>query len=145
MKLEEYIKKYKKLYIKYHELIEKINLDELHSEKEKNEELSILPDFWNNSENATKILRKISYLEKEINNSEQLICLFNEIKDEAELIEMGEDLHPESVHLLNTFSKLLSKFEVKKMLNGENDHLGAILSIHPGAGGTESTDWASML
>ena len=46
---------------------------------------------------------------------------------------------------LNTFSKLLKEFELKLILNGDNDSNDAIITIHPGAGGTESQDWAEML
>ena len=145
MKKEDFLNTYKDIKKRYMEVSKNIDLDVLAIEQNKYERISLEEGFWDDSDNAKKILKKISTIKKEINESKVLIDLFSEISDYTELIELGEDLTSESIESLEEFSILLDQFEVKKMLNGENDHLGAILSIHPGAGGTESQDWANML
>ena len=145
MKKEDFLNTYKDIQKRYVEISKNIDLEVLSVEKNKYEKISLEEGFWDDSDNAKKIFKKISTIKKEMNESEVLIDLFSEITDYTELIELGEDLTSESIDALRNFSILLDQFEVKKMLNGDNDHLGAILSIHPGAGGTESQDWANML
>jgi peptide chain release factor 2 len=62
-----------------------------------------------------------------------------------ELIDSGDEADPDIVKAINILDKCVNKVELRKMLNQPDDHRGAILTIHPGAGGTESQDWASML
>ena len=145
MKKEDFLNIYKDIQKRYKELSKNINLDNLINEQNKYEKLSLESNFWDDSDNAKKTLKRISDIKKEIAQSNILIKLFLEITDYIELIELGEELTSESIDSLQKFSNLLDQFEIKKMLNGQNDHLGAILSIHPGAGGTESQDWVNML
>jgi len=145
MKKEDFLALYKTINTRYMELSKNINLEFLISKKEKYEEKSLDANFWNDSDNAKNILKKISNIKKDISQTEKIIYLFSEICDTVELVELGEELTEETIKSIDNFSLLLDQFEVKKMLNGENDHLGAILSIHPGAGGTESQDWVNML
>tara|TARA_S200000501_G_C20851584_1_gene755865 strand:- start:870 stop:1808 length:939 start_codon:yes stop_codon:yes gene_type:complete len=90
-------------------------------------------------------MKKISFLEKDINLRKKLI----EKADDLEvLFEFLDEKHVEEDEVakeINNFSKLLKDFELKLILNGKNDNKDAIISIHPGAGGTESQDWAEML
>tara|TARA_Y100001980_G_C14549686_1_gene331729 strand:- start:2235 stop:3071 length:837 start_codon:yes stop_codon:yes gene_type:complete len=58
---------------------------------------------------------------------------------------MNQIVENESIDILNDFSKLLDQLEIKETLNQKDDFKDAIIQIHPGAGGTESQDWASML
>jgi peptide chain release factor 2 len=62
-----------------------------------------------------------------------------------ELAEEGESVESEITNGLNSLQKEVDNAEIKALLSGENDRNNAILTIHPGAGGTESQDWASML
>ncbi len=105
------------------------------------------PDFWNNQDNAKKVTKELSNLK---NKSEQLTELENFIDDidtYSLLIdeEFEKDLADEIVEYINDTQKVIDKYEVEFLLNGKFDHNNAILSIHPGAGGTESQDWAEML
>lgn len=145
MKKEDFSNTYKDIQKRYKEVSENIDVNILLEKQNKYEKMSLEENFWDDSDNAKKILKKISTIKKEINQSKVLMELFSEITDYTELVELGEDLTSESIDALQKFAILLDQFEVKKMLNGENDHLGAILSIHPGAGGTESQDWVNML
>jgi peptide chain release factor 2 len=70
---------------------------------------------------------------------------FNDSDFYMEIINNGETIDLDSIKTLNAFSKVVEKVELLNLLNEEDDQRGAILTIHPGAGGTESQDWASML
>ena len=62
-----------------------------------------------------------------------------------ELFKEGENMSAEIENELKAYSQHLEKLEAGMLLSGDNDHRGAIVTIHPGAGGTESQDWAEML
>lgn len=70
---------------------------------------------------------------------------FSDTEVYSELINEDNSLLNEAMNAINNFNRYTDTVEVRKMLNGADDHRGAILTIHPGAGGTESQDWASML
>ena len=70
---------------------------------------------------------------------------FNEAESYLELLEEGEAVEEEAMLSLDSFKKIIEQVEIRKLLDGQDDHRSAILTIHPGAGGTESQDWASML
>ncbi|MBI3583756.1 MAG: peptide chain release factor 2 [Nitrospinae bacterium] len=105
------------------------------------------PNFWGDNERAQKILKEKSFLQKPL---ERWNSLDKAIKDSSELItllqsEEDSSLLSEIQSELNRIEKELGEFELQAMLSGENDKANAILSIHPGAGGTESQDWAEIL
>ena len=103
------------------------------------------PDFWEDQEAAQKLLQQRSTLEKKIQRQEQFD---SEIADAGVLFEFAEQ-DEESLQELRTLVERLehelSLAETEMLLAGENDQLNAICTIHPGAGGTESQDWAEML
>jgi peptide chain release factor 2 len=103
------------------------------------------PDFWNDQEAAQKLLQDRSRLEKKVGRQEHFQ---SQIDDAGVLFEFAEedetsikDLHS----LLERLEHELSIAETEMLLAGENDRRNAICTIHPGAGGTESQDWAEML
>jgi len=103
------------------------------------------PDFWNDQDAAQKLLQKRTALEKKIQRQE----LFeSQVSDAGVLFEFAEE-DEESLKELHTLLERLSHevgiAETEMLLAGENDQLNAICTIHPGAGGTESQDWAEML
>ncbi len=102
-------------------------------------------DFWSNNDKAKAVLRDINYIEKEIDSVKKINEYSEELSLHNELFSMGESISDEFIDSLNEYEQLLDNFEINNLLNGENDQRGAILSIHPGAGGTESQDWAHML
>jgi len=69
----------------------------------------------------------------------------HEVESYLELLEEGESVEEDAILSLETFNIFIDKVEIQKLLADPEDHLSAILTIHPGAGGTESQDWASML
>jgi len=103
------------------------------------------PDFWNDQAAAQKLLQERSRLEKEVERQEQ----FESEKDDAEVLfefaEEDESSLKELQSLLERLEHELSQAETEMLLAGDNDRRNAICTIHPGAGGTESQDWAEML
>lgn len=103
------------------------------------------PDFWNDPETAQTLLQKRSVLEKKIQRQEQFE---GEIDDAEVLFEFAEEDEGSLQELRSLIERLehaLGQAETEMLLAGDNDHLSAICTIHPGAGGTESQDWAEML
>ncbi len=121
--------------------------NELNTRLKEIENLEASQDFWNNVENATKIgieknriLSKLSKYNKAyeaLNGTNELYEMANDEKDE----ETFELLYEEAKEL----EELIKSTEISVMLSNPDDSSNAIISIHPGAGGTESQDWASML
>ena len=114
-------------------------------ELKKIEEQASAPDFWSNQEAAQKLLQKRSRLERIIERQEKFET---EISDAAVLFEFAEEDEAslnELRTLLERLEKEIGQAETEMLLAGENDARNAICTIHPGAGGTESQDWAEML
>lgn len=105
------------------------------------------PDFWDDNEKATRISKKVDKIKNRINVLEEIKEDIDEIEVYIELAdeEEGEDLLEQADNKIKKLKKRLDNLELKTRMNGEYDQNNAILSIHPGAGGTESQDWAEML
>jgi peptide chain release factor 2 len=103
------------------------------------------PDFWNDQEQAQKILQQRSRLEKAINTAEEQARLVDDIEvlfefaaeDAASLAELHESL--------KRLAEQVEASETQMLLGGENDVRNAIVAINAGAGGTDAQDWAEML
>ena len=117
------------------------------SSLEKLEKETLKQDFWNDSSNSAKVLAEIKSLK-------DVVLEFNKIKNELNnLIEMNEliseekdeDLEKELIESTKKMESRVEKLELKTFLSGKYDKNNAIMTIHPGAGGTESQDWAEML
>ena len=98
-------------------------------------------DFWNDIDMANKISSQVNYLKKEISSN---LMTANEILDLLNL-DNDEELKKELDDLVLKLIKDIDDLEINVLLNQENDKLNCFLEIHPGAGGTESCDWAEML
>jgi peptide chain release factor 2 len=103
------------------------------------------PDFWNDQEVAQKLLQKRTILEKKIQRQEYFE---SQMADAGVLFEFAEEDDESLKELRSLVERLeheISIAETEMLLGGDNDQLNAICTIHPGAGGTESQDWAEML
>lgn len=102
------------------------------------------PNFWNDKKNSEKVIAEFNELKRLLDGVTELK---NNIEGNLELLSLDED--NEVLELLsNDIEKIESNLKEQKvlvLLNGKYDKEGAILEIHPGAGGTESCDWANML
>jgi len=109
------------------------------------------PDFWSNRERAQTDVDEVSRLrslinpfcelEREVSDFEALQQLASEEKNEAHRLQAEREVAAEHDRLVHK----LEEFELRQFLSGENDNANAFLTIHSGAGGTESCDWADML
>jgi len=105
------------------------------------------PDFWNDKKKSEEIINELNNIKNVVDDC---LNLRNKIDSNIELIDMlTEEFDTEIYKLLeddiNTINEQLSNLENLLVLNGDYDEGGAIIEIHPGAGGTESCDWANML
>lgn len=105
------------------------------------------PDFWNDPERSQNLMKE---LKSKKNDVETYARLQSQLEDIETLIEMGYEendasLIPEIQEMLEDFQKTFEDIRMKTLLSGEYDLNNAIVTLHAGAGGTESCDWASML
>ena len=114
---------------------------------EENNELMNAADFWNDQKKAQKIIRETNQLKGLLDTYEGLAAGLSDLSEGiAELSssfdpDMNEIIEEEYADVMKRFDE----FEIQVLLSGEYDNHNAILEIHPGAGGTEAMDWASML
>ena len=104
-------------------------------------------EFWNDASNAAKIQKEKTQLGRKL---EKYSLANSTVQDAAELYEMAkEENDEESIQALyddaSALEASIRDMEIEVLLSGDSDANNAILSIHPGAGGTESQDWAEML
>jgi peptide chain release factor 2 len=105
------------------------------------------PEFWNDAERSTSVVRELKNLKDTVQLFRDLESQYDEI---GQMIELGyEENDPEIVpmisEMLDSFTEELEELRINTLLSGEYDKDNAILTLHAGAGGTESCDWASML
>ncbi len=103
--------------------------------------------FWDDADRAQGFMKELKNLKDVIEDYEHLK---RDYEDVQTLIQMGyeendDSLIPEIEEALNVFTSTLDELKLKTLLSGEYDKYNAILTLHAGAGGTESCDWASML
>ena len=123
---------------------------DLVSKKEKVEEIEAImqePNFWDSPEKSQNYMKELKNLKDSIGEYEELK---REYEDVETLLEMGYEMQdasliPEVEEALNLFVTHYERLHLETLLSGEYDGNNAILTLHAGAGGTESCDWASML
>jgi peptide chain release factor 2 len=103
------------------------------------------PGFWNNQEHSQKITQDRKRLEQALTQERAVASTASDIDTLFALAKEGEDVVSDIGSEMKSFQEKLTQLENSMLLSGENDHRAAILTIHPGAGGTESQDWAEML
>jgi peptide chain release factor 2 len=105
------------------------------------------PGFWDNNEKAQMVIQKSNELKAVYDTFHQLELQVEEVELLFEMYkeEPEEEIHDELVEHVHSVEKELEKYELSMLLSGPHDKCSAILEIHPGAGGTESQDWGSML
>jgi peptide chain release factor 2 len=103
------------------------------------------PDFWNEPEKSQRVMQQRKRLEEAIQNSNLVASATSDIDTLFELAKEGENVDGDLEREMKAFEAKLEQLETGMLLSGENDARDAIVTIHPGAGGTESQDWAEML
>jgi|FLOH01.1.fsa_nt_gi peptide chain release factor 2 len=143
----EYTELLKNIAIKMDNITGVIEPEKIKKRLQEIDDLENVQDFWNDADNAAKIQKEKTQLQRKLSKYTKAKSAVN---DAEELYEMAKDENDEeSIQSLYddapSLEKLIRKMEVEVLLSGETDSNNAILSIHPGAGGTESQDWAEML
>src|ERR1017187_8449312 len=103
------------------------------------------PSLWNDPAASKPLMRERKRLETMVADDEELVRRAGDIEAYFELAREGEDVLADLERDIKDLAAFNEAFESKTMLNGEADPLNAIVTVHPGAGGTESQDWAEML
>lgn len=103
------------------------------------------PGFWNDPGHARQIMKKLDHEKGLVENWDHLDELRESIRIYQQFEEEGEDVAGELEKEIQQLKKKLEDLEFKNMLRGGDDHRDAIVTFNPGAGGTESQDWAEML
>ena len=123
------------------------DLASLKQKVQENESLIEKPDFWNDQKKALEIVNANNVLKSNLDTYNKLK---NEIDELNQIFLMLKEDYDEEIHedlssSLGVLSKEMDEFEIQVLLSNEFDTSNAIVEIHPGAGGTESQDWAQML
>ena len=105
------------------------------------------PDFWGDSARSGEVLRQIKALRHKVTSYEKLESNF---EDALTMCDMGIEaadatLVPEAEEMAAAFTQAYDRLRVETLLSGEYDAYNAVVTLHPGAGGTESCDWTGML
>ena len=147
LELEENFRILNELIEKLNSLRDTLNISSLEKEKAELTKETEKEGFWDDSENSNKIFAKLKRVNRKLDS-------FYEIKKELEnLIEMNkmllddydEELSKDIIKQTSKLSNKLEKLELETLLSGKYDINNAIITLHPGAGGTESQDWVQML
>lgn len=139
----EIIKCHQEFTQRINDLIDVLKPDEIIKQIALYEEEMSQGNFWDDNKYAAKVLQECNSLKEKLTTLKEIQILNDDIGTILELND--ESLFIGIEDIINTLSEKLEKFEVSLLLNGEYDSLNAIMEIHPGAGGTESQDWALML
>ncbi len=109
------------------------------------EEVISDPAFWTRAQESQHVLRRRRYLHRSLELSRKCGNGLEDLEVLMELEKEGEDVLSDIRQQVRDLEERLSKAELNTLLSGQNDACNAIVTIHPGAGGTESQDWAQML
>ena len=126
------------------EIGKSLNIEELKDNIESLNSKTETVDFWNDQVSAQKVLKELKVLRQKLGQYEGLKEDLDDVFVMMELANEGEPME----ELPNTLAKLekgMEQFKLETLLSGDYDSNNAIISLHPGAGGTESNDWAEML
>ena len=143
----EYSELLKSLTTKMENITNIVKPDALQQRLDEIEQMQQDPNFWNDAANAGKISQEKTRTERILETYNSANDALNDAKEYFELAKAEKD--EETLEMLfedaESLEEHIKALEVQMMLSGEHDGNNAIVSIHPGAGGTESQDWASML
>jgi peptide chain release factor 2 len=101
--------------------------------------------MWNDPTQSKPLMRERKRLESQVAADEELVRRTGDIEAYFDLAREGEDVLADLERDIKDLAVFAEELEARTMLNGEADAMNAIVTVHPGAGGTESQDWAEML
>ena len=123
------------------------DIDTLESNLKELEAKTMQNDFWNDAENSSKVLKQINSLKGKVEGYKKTENELNNLVEMSELLELEPDdeMAKEVLKGTKALESNIEKLEIKTLLSSKYDNNNAIITIHPGAGGTEAQDWAEML
>ncbi|MEM9189553.1 MAG: peptide chain release factor 2 [Myxococcota bacterium] len=123
------------------------DVDGLRHERDRLESLTLREGFWDDNDEAQKVLQARAAAENKVNAYEKLIEEIPALTDLLELAaaEGDEAMITEVADQIPALEKSIRQMELERMLSGSEDSTDAIVTIHPGAGGIDAQDWAEML
>ena len=131
---------------KLNDLNKALKIEEISKEIDILNEKMLEPNFWDDQAESNKVITRLNLIKDNYNKYLELKSKKEDIDTLIELASEEEESLDDEIELsIKEFDKELSEFEVLVLLNGKYDNCNAIIEIHPGAGGTESMDWAEML
>lgn len=130
---------------KLESLKESIKVDTLEKEIANLSEKTNSEDFWNNQKESKEVFNKLNSLKDRLKGYKDLYARYEDLVVLDEMSSVDESLSSELEETINSFNSDLEEYEIQILLNDEYDDSNCFLELHPGAGGTESMDWAEML
>lgn len=123
------------------------DIQKLENELQELENQTTSDGFWNNQNLSNKVINRIKIIKNQCDSYKKLIEESKNLKELADLIttEYEENIAHDLIINIKHFQNEVEKLEIQTLLSGKYDKNNAIMTIHPGAGGTESQDWAEML
>ncbi|MCD6550927.1 peptide chain release factor 2 [Thermotoga sp.] len=137
-KIEELEKKFK-------DVLSIVNEEEVNKELKEIERKLSDPSVWDDQKKAREYTQKLKRLKNISEDLKKVRSLFEDLEVAIELSEEDMDMVQQAEEIVRELEKTVKKLELEIILNGKYDPSNAYLSVHPGAGGTESQDWAQML
>ncbi|MBL6792876.1 MAG: peptide chain release factor 2 [Synechococcus sp. BS307-5m-G35] len=124
-----------------------LDVPALNARQQDLEQLAAQPDFWNDQQNAQKQMLRLDEVKAQLQQLADWRSAIDDAKATLELYELeaDEDMLGEAQQGLTELRQGLDRWELERLLSGEYDKEGAVLSINAGAGGTDAQDWAQML
>lgn len=120
-------------------------MDEKREQLKKEEELTLVPDFWDDAAKAQEQLKRIASIKAWVVDYDTIAVAMDELELIPEFIKEGAADEADLDVAYDKTLKLIEALEMRNMLRSDEDRMGAIMEINSGAGGTEALDWASML
>lgn len=140
--INKYLENFK---TRIHELNKVVNVEKLGVSIKEDEAKMADPNFYNDMNSAQKVIKRVKEAKDTYETYQALLNYLEEFEMYFEIHKTEQDLTKEITELVETMEEEISDFEIKMLLSKEYDHCDAIVELHPGAGGTESQDWAQML
>jgi len=145
IELKKITDEFQKLKSQYRDIKSAFNDISISRDLEKLKTITLKRFFWEDRNKAQGILKKISSIENQLNDWKELDDSYEELSIFISIIEQDSELNSEVEDSLRKFRNLIEEMELLNLLNLPEDKESAILTIHSGAGGTDSQDWANML
>lgn len=128
-------------------MVNLFDLAKIESRIEELEKITMQDGFWNDTKTSSVVLQEMKSLKSKYTKFNSVVEELKNIEDLNELLLIEEDneLAKELLKNTKTLQEKVEKLEIETLLSGKYDKNNAIVTLHPGAGGTESQDWAEML